>query len=122
MKYPTKVNIRGYKYRIEYVENPREVDRDFESIAYLGTCSSKVIRILAKQTQLSLIDSIVHEIIHAVFTRNPMLKQALKDGMEESFVATIGGEIAEILLNNKWVNFSKQPPITVRINSKDLQD
>lgn len=122
MKFPTEINIRGYTYRIEYVENPREVDHDFESTNYLGSCSPKVIRILVKQTRLSFVDSLVHEILHAILIRNPMLKQALKNNMEESFVTTMAGEIAEILLNNELINSLEPPPITVRINPKDLQD
>jgi hypothetical protein len=122
MKYPVTLNIRGYTYRIEYVQTPREVDQDFEVEYYLGTCNAHVIRILATQPQISLLDSVVHEILHAIFTRNRMLRKALKANMEESFVATLAGEIAEILLDNELVKFPKQrPPITTRINPETNQ-
>jgi hypothetical protein len=50
-----------------------------------------------------------------------MLKKALKAGMEESFIATLATELAELIVNSELVKFPKQqPPITVRINPEAL--
>ena len=116
MKYPVEIRIRGYHYRIEYVEHQREVDRDLESDIYLGTCDSNVIRVFAKCSLISLVDTLIHEVLHAIFTRNKMLKIALKHGVEEYFITTLASEIASILLDNELVKLpAKGPPITTRI-------
>lgn len=116
MKYPVEIRIHGYNYRIEYLEYQREVDRDFESEDYLGTCDSSVIRVLATKSRLSLLETLVHEVLHAIFTRNKMLKSAIKHNLGEEFVTTLAAEIALLLLDNELVKFpTKGPPITVRI-------
>lgn len=116
MKYPTEICIRGYNYQIEYLEYQREVDRDFESEDYLGTCDASVIRVLATRSRLSMLETLVHEVLHAIFTRNKMLKAAIKHNLEEEFVTTLASEIALILLGNELVKFPvKGPPITTRI-------
>lgn len=116
MRFPTEIRIRGHYYRIEYVEYSREVDCNFESENYLGTCDSKTIRVHALQPLIVILDSIIHETLHAIFTRNKMLKAALKQGMEESFITTLASDIAFILLDNELVKFpAKGPPITTRI-------
>lgn len=119
MRFPVEIRIRGYDYRIEYLEYPREVDRDFERDDYLGTCDSNTIRILATESLLTLLDTLVHEVLHAIFTRNKMLKTAIKRGMEEEFITTLASEIALILLDNSLVKLpDKGPPITTRIVPK----
>ena len=116
MRFPTEICIRGYNYRIEYLEYQREVDRDFESEDYLGTCDSSVIRILATRSRLSMLETFIHEVLHAIFTRNKMLGAAIKHNLGEEFVTTLASEIALILLDNELVKFPvKGPPITTRI-------
>lgn len=68
MKYPVSITIRGYEYQIEYLEHGREVDRDFEDDGYLGTCDSKTIRVLATQPLLGMLETLIHEVLHAIFT------------------------------------------------------
>lgn len=116
MRYPIEICIRGYHYRIEYLEYQREVDRDFESEDYLGTCDSSVIRVLATKSRLTMLETLIHEVLHAIFTRNKMLKTAVKRGLEEEFITTLASEIAFLLLDNELVKFpAKGPPITTRI-------
>ncbi len=116
MKFPVEITIRGYVYRIEYVEYQREVDRDFESEDYLGTCDDKVIRVLVTKPLLTILDTIIHEVLHALFNRNKMLKTAIMPDMEEAFITTLASEITLILLDNKLVTLpAKGPPITTRI-------
>lgn len=115
MKYPVELNIRGYVYRVEYLMQQREVDRDFEDDCYLGTVDSKTIRLLATQPLNQLVETFIHEVLHALFTRNMMLKTALKAGVEETFVNTLAADITRVLFDNDLVNLPKKPPITTRI-------
>ena len=116
MKFPVEITIRGYYYRIEYLEYQREVDRDFECEDYLGTCDSSVIRVLATQSHLAMLETLTHEVLHAIFTRNKTLGAAVKPKLMEEFVTTLSSEIALILFDNQLVTFPvKGPPITTRI-------
>lgn len=115
MRYPTEICVRGYNYRIEYVEYGREVDRDFESADYLGTVDASVIRVLITESPLTILETLVHEVLHAIFTRNKMLRSAVKSSLEEEFVTTLASEVALILRENDLVKFPKGPPITTRI-------
>jgi len=122
MRYPVEICIRGYNYRIEYVEYGREVDRDFESDDYLGTVDASVIRVLSTASPLTILETLIHEILHAIFTRNKTLKSVIKCNMEEVFINTLASEIALILRENDLVKFpAKGPPITTRIVPKARQ-
>lgn len=116
MKFPVEITIRGYYYRIEYLKYQREVDRDFESEDYLGTCDSSVIRVLVTESKLTMVETLVHEVLHAILTRNKMLGSAIKYNLMEEFVTTLASEIALILLDNELLTFpAAGPPITTRI-------
>lgn len=116
MKYPTSIRIRGHEYQIEYVEYPREVDEDFEAENYLGTVSADTIRVLSGQPFLDLLETLIHEILHAIMLRNKLFKTTLKNGVEENFVTALAAEIALILLDNGLVKEpARVPPITTRI-------
>lgn len=122
MKYPTSVYIRGHDYRVEYVEQMREVDRDFECENYLGTVCDRVIRLHARQSKLNLLDSLIHEILHALFTRNKMLKAAVDSDLEEDFIATLASDVALLLQDSDWFKHPTQkPPITTRIVPEALK-
>lgn len=117
MKYPTSVTIKGYTYRIEYVDTPQEVAVDFEQGLWLGQCADDVIRVLRQREPFSILDTLIHEILHAVFNRNKMLKAALQsEVMEEPFIDNLASELAILLFENGWVEQSEEgPPITERI-------
>lgn len=120
MEYPTSITIRGYTYRIEYVDTPKEVDTDFEKGFWLGQCSSGVIRVLAKQEPFGILDTLIHEILHAIFNKNKMLKAALQSTeMEEPFIDTLASELASFLTQNGWAAPTKSPLITKRIVQED---
>lgn len=117
MKYPTSVTVKGHTYRIEYVDTSQEVDVDFEKGLWLGQCASDVIRVLRQQEPFSIMDTLIHEILHAVFNRNKMLKAALQsEAMEEPFIDNLASELAILLAENDWVEQPEEsPPITERI-------
>lgn len=115
MKYPVELTIRGYTYKVEYLMHHREVDRDFESDDYLGTVDSKTIRVLATVPLSQIVETLIHEALHALFTRNKMLKTALRANMEEMFINTLAADITRLLFDSRLVNLPKKPPITTRI-------
>lgn len=120
MKYPTEIYIRGHHYRIEYVTEKCEVAEEFESDSYVGACHPDVIRVLASQSPLELLDTVIHEILHAISIRNPMLKTAIRHNIYETFISTLASDIALTLFDNDLVKFPKCPPITTRINPEAL--
>lgn len=121
MKYPTSITIKGHPYRIEYVDTPQEVDDDFAGGRWLGQCCNNVIRVLATQGSFGILDTLIHEMLHAVFSRNRMLKAALQSAdMEEPFIDTLASELAVLLAENGWIEQSEEDlPITERIVRKD---
>lgn len=120
MKYPTSITIKGYTYKIEYVSTPQEVDTDFENRFWLGQCNNDTIRIWASQEPFGILDTLAHEILHAIFNRNKMLKAALQsEEMEEPFIDTLATELASLLALNGWATPpAKSPPITKRITQE----
>ena len=117
MKYPTSVIVKGHTYRIEYVDKHQEVDTDFENRLWLGQCVGDVIRVLSDQEPFGILDTLLHEILHAVFNRNKLLKATLKsEDMEEPFIDNLASELAILLFENGWVGPPEEgPPITERI-------
>jgi hypothetical protein len=67
-----------------------------------------------------MLDTLIHEIMHAVFNRNRMLKAALKSAdLEEPFIDNLAAELAILLTVNGWVEQSEEsPPVTERIVSE----
>lgn len=116
MHYPTGVTINGYHYRIQYVPTGREVDAELEA-GCVGCCSPGVVRVLATQEPLPILDTIIHEILHGILLRNRMLQVAFKADMEEPFVDELALQLALILVNNGWITLpTAHPPVTIRIN------
>jgi len=118
MNYPTEITIRGATYSILYHDKMREVDDDLENTSLLGQAAHfrRVLHIYRQQPPLDLLDTIVHEIIHTIFSRNKALRLALKEDTEEYFVDALAIEIALILMDNGWFKPPKQrPPLTTRI-------
>lgn len=122
MKYPVQIRIKGYTYRIEYVQTQREVDESFESGSYLGSCISGqggddyTIRVLATQPMIGVWDTLLHEILHAILLKNKALQALIVEGKEEAFVDALSTEVAYFLIDNCFISQMKPPPITTRIN------
>ncbi len=117
MNYPTSITVKGYTYRIEYVTTHKEVDEDFEDREWLGQCNYCMIRVFVDQEPFGILDTLLHEILHAVFNRNKMLKAAFRsDDMEEPFIDALSTELAGLITENGWVTPpAENPPITRRI-------
>ncbi len=117
MKYPTSVVVKGHTYKIEYVDTHQEVDADFEDRLWLGQCADGVLRILNQREHFDVMDTLIHEIMHAVFNRNRLLKASLKSSdLEEPFIDALASELAVLLSENGWLGQPEEsPPITRRI-------
>lgn len=117
MKYPTSVTVKGHIYKIEYVGTHQEVDVDFDKGLWLGQCAGDTIRVLSQPEPFRVMDTLIHEILHAVFNRNKLLKATLKsEDIEESFIDNLASELAILLFENGWVGQPEEsPPITERI-------
>lgn len=117
MEYPTSITIKGYTYQIEYVATFKEVDDEFAEGRWLGQCCDTTLRVLADQEPFGVLDTLLHEVLHAIFARNKMLKAALQStDMEEPFIDTLSAELAILLTENGWATTPlEKPPITRRI-------
>lgn len=120
MDYPTSITIKGHIYRIEYVATSQEVEDDFAEGLWLGQCCNDVIRVLASQEPFAVLDTLIHEILHAIFNRNKMLKAALQSAdMEEPFIDTLAAELAVVLDDTGFTASLEKPSITERIVHED---
>ena len=114
--FPTSVTVRGYDYDIEYVATVREVANDYQMGLLGQVChqqpSKAVIRILASDP-IKTLDTVIHEILHAIFARNPLLPAAIKKRIgDEAFVDTLACELAYLMISNGWVDLPKEVPVT----------
>lgn len=66
---PTKLNILGKNYTVQYVSNPSDVDiHKRESLWGQIDSWTKTIRILDQRTDEDLWHSIIHEVLHGIGT------------------------------------------------------
>ena len=98
---PTKVNILGKEYLIEYCDNPSNVDihkRDslWGQIDYW----TRTIRVYNNgRTDGDILETIMHEIVHAIATD---LSIKAIDG-KENVVDMLGVALGDTLSRNGWL-------------------
>jgi hypothetical protein len=122
MKYPTSIIVKRHTYTIEYVPTKREVDGNLVREDLVGQAfyspekdRSGTIRVFCDQETSAIIDTLVHEILHAIFAHNNMLAAAIKHGMDEPFIDTLATELMLVLLENGFITAKGKPPLTERI-------
>lgn len=120
MKLPTAITIRGVDYTIEYVANSAEVPTviNCEDKKYLGYIdyNSRTIRVCTTQPNRCILESLIHELIHGVLDRNPLLlKAVLNNNNEESFVDSVAIEIVDLLVENNLITEVALPELTKRL-------
>jgi hypothetical protein len=118
MKLPTAITIRGVDYTIEYVAQSAEVPTviNCEDKKYLGYIdyNSRTIRVCTEQPNRCILESLIHELIHGVLDRNPMLlKEVVLN--EEAFVDGVAIEIVDLLVENNLITEVALPELTKRI-------
>jgi hypothetical protein len=121
MNYPRSVRVRGYPHLIDYVNKPREVDRDLAATDLLGQCcpgNPGHLRVLTTQCPVGILDSVIHEILHVIFHKNAILTAALRPEIgDEAFISALGVELANLLVDNGWVELPETvEPTETRIN------
>jgi hypothetical protein len=116
MSYPSELWIRGVHYSVEYVTNSREVQTDFDSASFAGVCDNVTytLRVHTDQAPMEVIDTLVHEVIHAILNRNRTLKACIR-GSEEDFVHTLAIDVAQFLVENGLMTLEEKPPVTTRL-------
>jgi hypothetical protein len=118
MIFPRKVVVRGYSQDIDYVATSREVEQDFANDDFVGqVCQSDPgagkIRIKATREPIRVLDTLVHEILHCIFQRNPLLTASVRPEIgEEAFIDTLGCELAYLLVSNQWITLPDEVPVT----------
>ncbi len=120
LTYPREVLIRGYRYTIDFVDTPREVDRELTSVDYIGQCyggNPGRIRVLGVQQPIGTLDSVIHEILHVILARNSTLRASIRPEIgEEPFVDTLATELADLIIANGWLKL----PTTVKATMKRI--
>ena len=102
MQLPTSVKIHGHNYDVRYVADAQEVPDDLSSADYMGEIdhSTRTIRIQTVSPP-EVLDTLIHEVLHAILHRNQTLRHSIKPTIgEEAFVATLADELSGILLAN----------------------
>lgn len=108
MKYPSDIVIQGYNYELKFVPNARDVNPDDPDSELNGLCGDTDLCVNTNQTPLGILDTVIHETLHAIFNRSPMLTAALRTkSMEEPFITTLATAVANVLVNNKLVDLGK---------------
>lgn len=118
--YPTSITINGADFKIEYVGTQKEVDNDMEIETYWGSVSYEeyVIRIWAGQQPISILDTLLHETLHAIFNANRLLMSAIGNTKtEEAFITALASQLADTLVRSGVISLpEKQPVLTQRSN------
>jgi hypothetical protein len=67
---------------------------------------------------MGILDSVIHEILHVIFNKNPVLTAALRPEIgDEAFIGALGVELANLLVDNGWVQLPETvKPTETRIN------
>ncbi|KPK49985.1 MAG: hypothetical protein AMS22_12880 [Thiotrichales bacterium SG8_50] len=109
MKYPTKLMVQGYPYALTFVSDPRDVDLSDPDSQMNGLCGDDFIRVSIKQTPLGVLDTAIHEVLHAIFNRTPMLGAAFRsEKMEEPFITTLATAVANVLVDNNLISLEQE--------------
>jgi hypothetical protein len=73
------------------------------------------IRVLANQQPAGVLDTLIHELLHAVFSGNHLLSAAIRPKIgDEAFISALAGALASLLIENKWVEMPAHVTPTVR--------
>lgn len=92
-KFPDKLNICGKIYNIAYIDNEVTITDNEPSGWGLFDPFSQTLRILDSEDINAKLDTLIHEILHAIFHHNRYLRDAV--GAREPS----GGEKEELFVN-----------------------
>lgn len=103
---PTTVNILGVTYKIEYVDNPSEVDF-FKREALWGQIDywTRTIRVYKnKRPYEDVWQTIMHEVLHGIANA---LKMRLNNNDMHDELDLLALAIADVLFRNDWMKGAK---------------
>jgi hypothetical protein len=106
MKFPTQVVVMGKTYKVAYTETMQDTDLNKKSVLWGQVdYQTRTIRVFVgkgdrKRQPADVLETLLHEIIHAVLSDNKLIQSALKDGVEENFVDNLGCALADTLARN----------------------
>lgn len=100
---PEKVNILGITYKIEYVDNPAEVDL-FKRQALWGQIDywTRTIRVYDKgRTIEDIFKTIIHEVLHGIGEALHLSILTTKENHDQ--LDTLALAMSDIMIRNKWI-------------------
>jgi len=99
-----KINILGNTYKIEYMDNPSEVDI-FKRDSLWGQIDfwTRTIRVYKKdRTKEDIFETIIHEVIHGIAESLKLKSLTKKENHDDLSLLAIG--LADTLTRNKIVS------------------
>jgi hypothetical protein len=102
---PTVVNILGVDYRIEYVDNPAEVDI-FRRTSLWGQVDywTRTIRIYANnRPEADIWETLIHEVLHAISESLHIKINGNKLDDTGDAIDLIALGLTDVLFRNDWI-------------------
>ncbi len=110
--FPSAVTICGKRYSVTYTQELGETDVDKryglwgQMDAHTRSIRVYVGKADRQRQPADVLETLLHEMIHAILTDSKLLTACLKDGMEENFVDTLGVQLADTLTRNNLVRMA----------------
>lgn len=107
---PKEINILGKVYKIEYCDNPANVDiHKRKSLWGQIDFWTHTIRIYDNNSSIQEVwDSIIHEVIHGIAEELKLKKLTKDDEESEDTVALLAMGLADTLFRNDLIKFKKE--------------
>ena len=104
MARPKRLNICGKLYKVRYFKNRLDVDPESNEPLW-GAChfNNREIRIYSGADGPDLMDTVIHEITHAILHEHQVLLAMVGEPNEEAFVNDLASAITDCLIRNKLV-------------------
>lgn len=104
MKLPDKINILGVEYKIEYVDNPAEVDM-YKRKSLWGQIDywTRSIRIYKRDRVMEdICQTLLHEILHGIVTELHL--KSLDDEKNHDELDILALALTDVFIRNGWIN------------------
>ena len=107
MGWPKQINVCGHVYSVEYVDDPERVNPDSNDHHYGYTnTASKSVRIWDCEDRNIVLNTLIHEIVHAVIAETPAVDETIGEEEEEKLAGQLSSTMADTLIRNEiwtWV-------------------
>ncbi len=116
-KWPEQLVIGGVAYKVEYIPHRDEID-DGDDCNLCGQVNWRKhhIQIWAGhgnkiQEPIEQFDTLLHELLHVVFSQNPAMGRLLVDDTEEILITCLSRALSDTLTRNKIVLLPESPDL-----------